>query len=115
MADNCRWYSIADITLQIESDLPMNDGTFSAAINRFAVNQAGDDVVSIHHHFKLPDIGSLDLSREVYRKVPWAIYQTDDGGFTWGFCLRKRGIIPSPLPAAIMRTSTSTAPLLSSS
>jgi len=88
---SCRYYRIADITLQIESDLPMNEATFSAAINRFAVDQAGDDVVSIHHHFKLPDIGSLDLSREVYRKVPWAIYQTDSGWIYQGILPEEAG------------------------
>jgi len=76
---NCRYFRIADITLQIESDLEMNGATFSSAINRFAVDRAGDDVVRVHHHFSLPNIATLDLGREIYRKEPWAIHESPDG------------------------------------
>ena len=79
MAENCRWYSIADITLQIESDLPFAETTFSDKLEKFRIAAPGEDAIRIHHHFSLPDLGGLDLSREKYRKEPWAIYQTETG------------------------------------
>ncbi len=91
MEDNCRWYSIADITLQIESDLPFAETTFSDKLEQFRIAAPGKDVVRIHHHFSLPDLSGLDLSREKYRKEPWAIYKSANG---WNYL----GILPGNLP-----------------
>ncbi|MGD0613279.1 MAG: hypothetical protein ABSB41_17410 [Anaerolineales bacterium] len=74
-----RYYRIADITIQVDSDLPITDTTFSHALDLFRVDKPGDDTVTVHHHFELPDLKGLDLGREVYRKAPWAIYQQGDG------------------------------------
>ena len=79
MADNCRWYSIGDITLQVESDLAFAEHTFSDKLELFRIASPGPDVVQIRHHFGLPDMAGWDFSREKYRKEPWAIYQTDSG------------------------------------
>jgi len=79
MGDFCRWYRIADITLQIESDLAFSENTFSDKLALFRITSPGADVVTIRHHFGLPEMSGRDLSREKYRKEPWAIYQTDTG------------------------------------
>ena len=79
MADNCRWYSIGDITLQVESDLAFSEQTFSDKLELFRIASPGPDVVQIRHHFGLPDMTGWDSSREKYRREPWAIYQTDSG------------------------------------
>lgn len=73
-----RYYRIADITIQVESDLPMSDETFHPKFKFFQVNGPGEDNVSIRHHFSLPDLNGKGLGKEVYRKPPWAIYKKDD-------------------------------------
>ncbi|HPI73278.1 MAG TPA: hypothetical protein PK843_13270 [bacterium] len=79
MRDFRRWYRIADITLQIESDLPFTENTFSDKLELFRMEAPGADVVTVRHHFSLPEMSGWDFSREKYRKAPWAIYQTDAG------------------------------------
>ena len=70
-----RYYRIADITIQVDSDLPITSTTFSRELDLFEVDSPGDDTVTIRHHFELPDITGKDLGKEVYRKAPWAIYR----------------------------------------
>ena len=70
-----RHYDIAGITVRVESDIPFNEGTFRPKFKLFEVPEPGDDVITIRHHFSLPDLGGVDLGREVYRKPPWAIYE----------------------------------------
>jgi hypothetical protein len=78
-----RYYLIADIRIKVESDLPINAHTFSETLELFRVNGPGEDTVTIHHHFELPlelpHLQPQDLGKEVYRKVPWAIYQQPAG------------------------------------
>lgn len=73
-----RYYRIADITLQVDSDLPMHNNTFEPMFKLFRVNGPGEDTITIRHHFLLPDLDRQNLGREVYRKNPWAIYKKGD-------------------------------------
>jgi len=75
-----RYYEIAGITIQVESDLPITDTTFHPKFKLFEVNAPGKDNISIRHHFFLPDLNGRDLGEEVYRKPPWAIYRK---GSSW--------------------------------
>lgn len=70
-----RYFKIAGITIQIESDLPIKDSTFHPKFKLFEVNGPGEDNISIRHHFSLPELNDQDLGTEVYRKPPWAIYR----------------------------------------
>jgi MoaA/NifB/PqqE/SkfB family radical SAM enzyme len=70
-----RFYKIAGITIQVDSDLPFTDQTFHPKFAAFRVDGPGPDTVSIRHHFSLPDLTGKDLGREMYRKPPWAIYR----------------------------------------
>ncbi len=74
-----RYYRIAGITLRVTSDLPITDSTFCNTLELFRVAGPGADMVSIHHHFGLPDLSSLVLGKEVFRQAPWAIYRQADG------------------------------------
>jgi len=73
-----RYYKIADITLQVESDLPINEETFHPKFKHFEAAGPGKDTISFRHHFFLPDLGDKDLGKEVYRKCPWAVYKKGD-------------------------------------
>lgn len=69
-----RYYRIADITIHVESDLPITDATFHPKFKLFEVDGPGADTISIRHHFFLPDLDYKDLGKELYRKPPWAVY-----------------------------------------
>ncbi|MCL4501913.1 MAG: radical SAM protein [Deltaproteobacteria bacterium] len=84
-----RYYGIAGLTVLVESDLPITDETFVPKFQKFQVDRPGDDLISIRHHFDLPDLARQDLGVEVYRKTPWAIYHK---GRTWIYL----GISPDP-------------------
>jgi MoaA/NifB/PqqE/SkfB family radical SAM enzyme len=84
-----RYYKIADITIQVESDLPIKNDTFHSKFKLFEVDGPGDDTISIRHHFSLPDLNDRDLGKEVYRKPPWAVYKKGD---SWVYL----GISPTP-------------------
>lgn len=75
MTNHRRYYRIAEITIQVDSDLPISDTTFNDTLDLFRVDGPGDDTVTIGHHFELPDLRGQDLGKELYRKPPWAIYQ----------------------------------------
>jgi len=70
-----RFYYIAGITIQVESDLPITESTFHPKFKLFEVNAPGEDNITIRHHFYLPDLKAQDLGKEIYRKAPWAIYK----------------------------------------
>ncbi|MCJ7483238.1 MAG: radical SAM protein [Thermodesulfovibrionales bacterium] len=69
------FYKIADITIQVDSDLPITEKTFRPKFKKFQVLGGGNDTITIMHHFSVPDISNIDLGQEVYRKIPWAIYR----------------------------------------
>jgi len=87
--DHLRYYQIAGITIQVESDLPITDTTFSPKFRCFETDSPGEDTITLRHIFSLPDLSSKDLGVEVYRKAPWAIYRK---GNSWIYV----GISPDP-------------------
>jgi MoaA/NifB/PqqE/SkfB family radical SAM enzyme len=84
-----RYYQIGGITIQVDSDLPITDTTFSSQLDLFRVDGPSDDMVTLCHHFELPDLTGQDFGKEVYRKTPWAIYRQGDA---WVYL----GIAPQP-------------------
>jgi hypothetical protein len=72
-----RYFKIADITIQIDSDLAITKNTFHSKFKYFQVSGRGKDTILIWHHFSLPDLTGQDLGRELYRKPPWAIYKNN--------------------------------------
>ena len=73
-----RYYKVAGLTIQVDSDLPISDTTFQPKFKLFEVDGPGEDTIFIKHHFYLPDIDGKDLGQEVYRKEPWAIYKKEN-------------------------------------
>lgn len=69
------FFRIADITIQVDSDLPVRKDTFHSKFEKFRVDGKGDDTITLLHHFGLPDFSGKDPCREVYRKSPWVIYR----------------------------------------
>jgi radical SAM protein with 4Fe4S-binding SPASM domain len=70
-----RFFQIAGITIQVDSDLPFSPETFNKKFASFRVQVPGEDNVVLNHHFSLPDLKDKDLGKEICRKPPWAIYK----------------------------------------
>jgi MoaA/NifB/PqqE/SkfB family radical SAM enzyme len=84
-----RYYRIAGLTLRVDADLPITDATFHPKFESFRASGPGEEMLTVHHHFTLPDLRGTDLGLEVYRRPPWAIYRKDG---TWIYL----GIHPDP-------------------
>lgn len=91
-----RYYKIADITIQVESDLPMNDRTFHPKFEFFKADGPGKEMITIRHHFSIPDFTGKDMGKELYRKPPWAVYKKED---SWIYL----GISPSEKDKSLHR------------
>ena len=98
MHDERRYYEIAGITVQVESDLPFKDDTFDVKFEGFRRDAPGLDTVVIRHHFGLPEEERKQGGEEVYRKPPWAIYRTSEG---WVY----EGIAPEPDDPSLHRVA----------
>jgi hypothetical protein len=68
-----RVFQIAGITVWVESDLDFGSIRFKPELAAFAVDEPGDDRVTLRHHFKPPDLEGHDLGVMLYQKAPWAI------------------------------------------
>jgi hypothetical protein len=73
-----RYYRVAGITIQLDSELPIEDHTMAGKFRLFEVSGPGEDNVHIVHRFGLPKARG-DYGQEVYRKPPWVIYKNDSG------------------------------------
>lgn len=82
-----RYFQIAEITIRVESDIPITDATFHSKFNQFTATGRGDDNVHIHHHFYLPDLDKTAPVKEIYYKLPWRILKA---GGAWIY----QGIAP---------------------
>ncbi|MHC4124553.1 MAG: hypothetical protein ACYSSI_13335, partial [Planctomycetota bacterium] len=67
-----------DITIKVDSDLPITDSTFADKFKQFEVDGPGKDTISIRHYFELPDLNGRDFGKEIYHKSPWSIYKKGD-------------------------------------
>jgi len=85
-----RYFRIADIPIQVESDLPIKNETFNHKFKVFETKGPSRDMVSIRHHFSLPDIDGKDLGKEYYRKSPWAVYKKDNSWIYLGISPTKQ-------------------------
>jgi len=84
---NKKYYLIAGITIQLESDLQFYENTFHHKFKHFEIKTPGNDVVIIKHHFFLPKFKEKDLGRQIYRKCPWIIYENKG---TWTYLANPR-------------------------
>jgi MoaA/NifB/PqqE/SkfB family radical SAM enzyme len=78
--DHRRFYEIAGVTVQVESDLPFTDTTLDKKFAGFRTAGPGADTVVIRHHFGLPPLDDRETWDEVYHDPPWAIYRR---GASW--------------------------------
>ncbi len=68
-----RFYQIGGFTIQLESDLPVNENTFIPEFKHFKTDRPGNDNIIIKHHFNLPEFDDFKVESKVYKKPPWII------------------------------------------
>lgn len=74
--NNRRYFQLAEMVIQVDSDLPFKKDTFAKKFDFFITAKSeGDRQIYINHHFALPDLSVLKNARLRYKKVPWEIYQ----------------------------------------
>ncbi len=74
-----KYYNLAGVTIQVISDLPILDHTFDPKFKLFEVQDPGNDIISIHHHFEPKVPFQAQSWEKVYDKSPWRIYRTGKG------------------------------------
>jgi MoaA/NifB/PqqE/SkfB family radical SAM enzyme len=97
-----RYFRIAGITIRIDSDLPFTEKTFDPKFKKFRADGPGEEMISLRHHFSLPELNTDDLvddpiydpiddlGKEVYRRAPWAIYSKDRSWIYTGIAPQRR-------------------------
>lgn len=78
MKSTSRYYCTAGITIQVDSDYPLADETFSPNISSFEIAEPKEVMVRIEHHFGLPNIEEQDLGRKVVERENLTIYRHPD-------------------------------------
>jgi len=77
MKNNIKYYQVAGITVQVNSDFPISENTFHPKFKLFEVAGPGEDNIIIQHHFHLPD-NLKDLSiygNPIYQKDWWKVFK----------------------------------------
>ncbi|MCJ7525555.1 MAG: radical SAM protein [Candidatus Aminicenantes bacterium] len=81
-AHHQRYFQIAGITIEVNSELEIADNTFSPAFHPFAIDEPGDDLIQLEHFFSLPEWNEQLLGKLVYEQVPWMIFNK---GGAWSY------------------------------
>lgn len=69
-----KYYKVAGITIQVDSELPITETTFAPKFKLFETGGPGRDNVHLIHRFSLPEAVS-SFGRQIYRKSPWVIFR----------------------------------------
>ena len=70
-----RYFQLAGFTIRVDSDIPFAEGTFGPALNKFATDAPGTELLRVRHHFSMPKIDESGLGKEVYHISPWRIFR----------------------------------------
>lgn len=85
-----KFFSVAGITVCVESELDLRETVFAKELEAFSVEDPGSATVTLSHSFGLPELKPSATGTEIYRKPPWAISRMPDGSWLY------RGISTRP-------------------
>jgi len=80
--NHCRYFKCADITVKIESDLPISENTFHPTFYPFQTDGPGENMIFLQHYFKMPHLNNKDLGTAVYQSRGWEIRKN---GSSWKY------------------------------
>lgn len=78
--NNRRYFNIAGLNIQVDSDLSFSELTFGKRFDLFKTDKGNKKSLYISHHFSLPDLSLLKNAQLVHKKRPWEIYRQ---GSSW--------------------------------
>jgi MoaA/NifB/PqqE/SkfB family radical SAM enzyme len=78
-AHHRRFFLIAGVTVQVDADVPIADGTFAPKFSAFSADGPGSDTIRIHHHFGRLAPDRRKLGKEISRRPPWVIFRKSAG------------------------------------
>ncbi len=73
--NHCIYFKCADISIKIESDLPITEETFHPIFYFFKTNKPENEVVNIEYHFEIPNLNNKDLGDLVYQRGEWEVHR----------------------------------------
>ena len=78
MKTHTKYYKVAGITVQVNSDYPISEKTFHPKFKLFETDGLGNDNIILNHHFYLSDTVDSSCSKkaEIYNKNQWRIFKT---------------------------------------
>jgi len=88
LTNHRRYFSLGGVSIQVDSELPFGKQTLSSQLSTFRIDQPGSDLITIYHHYHLPDLDILNDATLVYNKAPWEIYTTDSN---WYYLAVRKG------------------------
>ncbi|MDP2941263.1 MAG: radical SAM protein [Candidatus Omnitrophota bacterium] len=77
IASHRRYYQVAGITLQVDSDVPLAQETFHKKFALFEASTPGKDIVRIRHHRGIPRIRREKLGKIAQRSLTYEIFRND--------------------------------------
>ena len=86
-----QYFGIAGITVCVEQGPDAGNISFNKKFKQFAEEGPGRDNVILRYHFRLPDLGGKDLGREIYHRLPWAVYRKENGWVYLGIVEEGKG------------------------
>lgn len=75
-----RLFSMAGVSIRVESELPFTDSTFHPKFKLFEADAPGEDPISVQLRFTLPALEQLNLGPPVLENSPWKIFKK---GSSW--------------------------------
>lgn len=76
---HCRHFQLGGLTVTVRSDIPILAHTYAANFTPFQVEQPGEEAITLHHHFSLPDVTTRQLGQRMYRNGPLSVYRHERG------------------------------------
>jgi len=67
------FFQIAGMSIEVRSDLPFTDDTFSPKFEAFQINRPLEENIVLHHRFEAFRT-TPKLENRIYLKPPWAVY-----------------------------------------
>lgn len=93
LLDHYRFYSIGNIYIYVESQIPFEKWNLDKKLNRFeiilptALEYKNRNALFIKHCFILPSLKDIINGKKIYDRPPWIIY---DNGHSYIYIFRKR-------------------------
>lgn len=88
--NHIRYFKCADITIKMESDLPITEETFHPTFYLFETDEPGDNVISVRLHFEIPSLLEKDLGEIVYQGKGWEVRRKGSSWVYMNFSKEKK-------------------------